>query len=83
MISEQSKAVAASARKIYEFQLREELERKHAGKYACIEPVSGRYFLGETFDQAVNAALDAFPTRLTHTLRIGHPAAMHLGVLVP
>jgi hypothetical protein len=82
MISEESIAVATSARKIYEFKLREELERKHPGRYACIEPVSGRCFLGDTFDEAVNAAIDAFPTRLTHTLRIGYPAALHLGVLV-
>ena len=82
MISEESKAVAASARRIYESHFREELERKHSGRYACIEPVSGRYFLGDTFDQAVNAAIDVFPKRLTHTLRIGHPAALHLGVLI-
>ncbi len=82
MISAASKAVAERARSIYESQLREELEQKHSGKYACIEPVSGRYFLGDTFDQAVNAAIDAFPERLTHTLRIGHAAALHLGVLV-
>ena len=82
MISEESKAVAASERRIYESQLREELEQKHSGRYVCIEPLSGRYFLGDTFDEAVNAAIDVFPKRLTHTLRIGHPAALHLGVLV-
>jgi hypothetical protein len=81
MISDQSKAVAESARRIYESRLRIELEREHPDKYACIEPVSGRCFLGDTFDQAVNAAIDAFPERLTHTLRIGHSAALHLGVL--
>ena len=83
MISEESRAVAEKARTIYESQLREELERKHSGEFACIEPVSGSYFLGDTFDQAVNAAIDAFPERLTHTLRIGQSAALHLGVLVP
>jgi hypothetical protein len=82
MVSEESKATAEKARRIYESELRVELERKHAGRYACIEPVSGNYYLGDTFDQAVNAAIDAFPDRLTHTLRIGHPAAIHLGVLV-
>jgi hypothetical protein len=82
MISEESRTVAANARRLYESQLREELEQKHPGKYACIEPVSGKYFLGDTFDQAVNAAIDVFPERLTHTLRIGHPAALHLGVLL-
>ena len=83
MISEESKAVAEKARTIYESQLRKELEQKHSGRYLCIEPLSGSYFLGDTFDQAVNAAIDAFPERLTHTLRVGHSAALHLGVLFP
>ena len=83
MISEESKTVTENARRIYASQLREELEQKHSGKYVCIEPVSGSYFLGDTFDRAVNAASDAFPERLTHTLRIGHSAALHLGALVP
>ena len=82
MFSEESRAVAEKAVSLYDSRLREELEQKHSGKYVCIEPVSGRYFLGETLDQAVNAAIDTFPERLTHTLRIGHTAALHLGVLV-
>jgi hypothetical protein len=83
MISEESRAVAEKAGSIYASQLREKLEPEYSGKYVCIEPVSGSYFLGDTFDQAVNAAVDAFPERLTHTLRIGHSAALHLGELVP
>jgi hypothetical protein len=83
MISEESKVVAENARRIYDLHLREELEQEYPGKYACIEPMSGKFFLGDTFDQAVNAAIDAFPYRLTHTLRIGHGAALHLGVLIP
>ncbi|MBU4273470.1 MAG: hypothetical protein KKE86_08320 [Planctomycetes bacterium] len=83
MISAESRAVVERARSVYDSQLRAELERKYPGRYACIEPVSGSYFLGDTFDQAVNAAIDAFPDRLTHTLRIGRPAALHLGALLP
>lgn len=82
MISDESKATAEKARKIYESQLRQQLEREHPDRYVCIEPLSGNYFIGVTFDDAVNAAIDAFPDRLTHTLRIGHSAALHLGVLV-
>ena len=81
MVSEESSMVARKAREIYESRLREEFQRKHQGKYLCIEPESGDYFLGDTFDQAVNAAIDAHPDRLTHTLRVGHPAALHLGGL--
>lgn len=82
MISAESKAVAEEARRIYESQLRRKLEATHTGKYVCLEPTSGNYFLGDTFDEAVNAALVACPGRLTHTLRIGYTAALHLGVLI-
>ena len=49
--------------------------------YVSIEPESGEHFIGITFDDAVNAALDKYPDRVTHTIRIGHVAAVHLGVL--
>ncbi len=82
MISAESKAAAQTARRIYESRLRQQLERDYPDRYVCIEPLSGSHFIGETFDDAVNSAIDAFPDRLTHTLRIGHSAALHLGVLV-
>lgn len=81
MISEESKVTAQTARKIYESRLRQQLERDYPDRFVCIEPSSGNHFIGETFDDAVNAAIDAFPDRLTHTLRIGHSAAFHLGGL--
>ena len=82
MISEESKAAAQKARKIYESRFRQQLEREYPDRYVYIEPSSGNHFIGETFDEAVNAAIDAFPDRLTHTLQIGHSAPLHLGVLV-
>ncbi len=82
MVSEESKVAAQKARTIYESRLQQELEREYPDRYVCIEPLSGNFFIGETFDEAVNSALDAFPDRLTHTLRIGHAAPLHLGVLV-
>jgi hypothetical protein len=82
MLSENAKDVAEKARSLYDARLREDLEKSHFGEYVCIEPDSGDYFLGMTLDQAVNAAIDAHPHRLTHTLRIGHAAALHLGVMV-
>src|SRR6516165_2395911 len=79
VVSEESKVVAQQARTVYESRLRQQLEREHPDQYVCIEPVSGNFFVGVTFDAAVNAAIDALPGRLTHTLRIGHAAALHLG----
>lgn len=81
MISAESKAVAADAKRIYEQQLRVKLEDSQRGRFLAIEPISGDYFLGDSLDEAVNAALEKHPNRLTHTIRVGHPAALHLGVL--
>jgi hypothetical protein len=81
MISPDLQAVKKRAKSLYESRLRDDLERTSLGKFLCIEPESGQYFLGETFDDAVDAALDAFPDRLTFTLRVGYPAALHLGVV--
>lgn len=61
--------------------MRKDLERDCWGMYVAIEPESGEHFIGITFDDAVNAALDKYPDRVTHTIRIGHVAAVHLGVL--
>ena len=81
MISREAKSVAEEARIIYESRLREILEQSHDGRYVSIEPDSGEYFLGDTFDEAVNLAIDAYPNRLTYTIRIGHVATFHLGGL--
>ncbi|MEZ6099464.1 MAG: hypothetical protein R3E01_10870 [Pirellulaceae bacterium] len=81
MISNESRAIAEEAKKLYESGLRDALERNSFGKYVSIEPQSGDHFVGETFDDAVNAAIDKYPSRLTHTIRVGHRAAFHLGVL--
>jgi hypothetical protein len=80
MMSEHATVVAEKAKSLYDTKLRESLEKNHFGEYVCIEPISGDYFIGMTLDKAVNAAIDAHPHRLTHTLRVGHAAALHLGV---
>lgn len=82
MLSEKAKLIAERAKRIYEEQLRERLELSDHGRFVCIEPESGDFFLGDTFDEAVNQAIDAHPDRLTHTLRVGHTAAFHMGVLI-
>jgi hypothetical protein len=82
MLSDKAKLVAERAKQIYQDQLRERLESTDHGRFVCIEPQSGQFFLGDTFDEAVNQAIDAHPDRLTHTLRVGHSAALHLGVLI-
>jgi len=82
MLSEESKMVANKARRLYDEKYRQSLEGSNHGEFVCIEPESGECFLGATFDEAVNRSIDAYPDRLTHTLRIGHSAAFHLGVMI-
>jgi hypothetical protein len=82
MLSDKARLIAEKAKQIYEEQLRERLESSDHGRFVCIEPESGDFFLGDTFDDAVNQAIDVHPDRLTHTLRVGHAAAFHMGVLI-
>jgi hypothetical protein len=82
MLSNKAQLVAERAQRVYEERLRERLESSDRGRFVCIEPESGDFFLGNTIDEAVNQAIDAYPDRLTHTLRIGHKAALHIGGLI-
>jgi hypothetical protein len=81
MLSNKAQEVAERAKQVYEERLRERLESSDHGRFVCIEPGSGDFFLGDTIDEAVNQAIDAYPDCLTHTLRIGHKAALHIGVM--
>ena len=79
MIAADARTVIDKAQRLYDSRLRQTLEASDRGRYVAIEPESGDYFLGDTFDEAVNAALDTHADRLTHTIRVGFPAALHLG----
>jgi hypothetical protein len=71
--------VARSAKRIHDERVREQLEPTHRNEFVAVEPISGDYFLGKSLSDAVNAARDAHPDRLVHTLRVGHAAAVYFG----
>ena len=79
MVSADTRSVIDRAKQLYAEHLRAVLEADHAGRFVAIEPVSGDYFLADTLDAAVRAARAKHPARLSHTVRVGHPAALHLG----
>jgi hypothetical protein len=81
MVSDETRAVIDRARRLYAERLQSLLEPQHRDRFVAIEPESGDYFLGDTFDEVVRSARAKHPTRLTHTIRIGHRAALHLGGL--
>ena len=79
MVSTDTKLVIDHAKKIYADKLQVALEVDHRGQFVAIEPESGDYFVSDTLDGAVQAARTRYPDRLSHTLRVGYPAALHLG----
>ncbi len=79
MVSAETKLVIDRAKQIYANRLQAELESRHMDQFVAIEPESGEHFLGDTFDEAVKLARTKYPSRLTHTIRIGHRAAFHIG----
>jgi hypothetical protein len=81
MISSQTTLVAERAKAIYSQRLQAELETVHPNRFVAIEPESGEHFLADSFGGAVAAARAAHPDRISFVIRIGHPAAIHLGEL--
>lgn len=81
MVSAETKSVIDRAKQIYARQLQSDLESQHMDRFVAIEPESGEYFLGDTFDEAVEFARTKYPSRLSHTIRIGQDAAFHIGEL--
>lgn len=79
MVSAESKLVIDRAKRLYADHLQAELESRHADRFVAIEPESGEYFLGDTFDEAVKSARAKYPSRLSHTIKVGHRAAFHIG----
>jgi hypothetical protein len=81
MVSNETKSVISRAKEIYEHRLRTDLEANHADEFVAIEPDSGDFFVAPTFDAAVKLARSKHPGKLSHTIRIGHAAPFHMGVM--
>lgn len=64
-----------SGQRLYDERLRELLEPSQARRYVAIEPVSGKYFLGDTGTEALLEARRALPEAVFYLARVGYPAA--------
>jgi hypothetical protein len=60
---------------LYDKRLRELLEPSQVGRYVAIEPVSGKYFLGDTGTEALLEARRVLPEAVFYLARVGYPAA--------
>lgn len=74
-----SMSVANEAKQFYEAELKVELEAKHRDEFVAIEPVSRSYYVARSSIEASLAAKNAHPDRKSFLIRIGHPAAFHMG----
>jgi hypothetical protein len=80
MIDSKLEELVQCAEALYASKLKASLEPDHLNEFVAIEPISGEYFLGSTFSEALGSAREAFPDRLAHTMRVGHAAAIHFGM---
>ena len=81
MISKKTEDVVRRAMEIYDNKLRSTLESTNLNEFVAIEPESGDYFLGKTLSQAIQGSREAYPDRLAFGMRVGHTAAVNIGVL--
>lgn len=79
MVSADTQCVVVRAKRLYVERLQVTLEASHRGQFVAIEPDSGDHFVSDTLDWAVRAARVKHPSRLSHLIRTGHPAAFHFG----
>ena len=81
MVSDKTAEVARRAKSLYEEKLRTKLEATNMNDFVAIEPDSGEYFFGKTLSAAIQASRAAHPDRLAFAMRVGHDAAVHIGVM--
>ncbi|MFO0978588.1 MAG: hypothetical protein U0996_19435 [Planctomycetaceae bacterium] len=81
MVTTKTEDVVRRATQLYEERLRESLEQSNRDDFLAIEPDSGDYFFGKTLTEAIQASRAAHPDRLAFALRIGHSAAVQIGVM--
>lgn len=81
MVSAKTKSVIDRAKQLYAEKLQDKLEAEHMDQFVAIEPESSDYFIADTFDAAVKAARNSYPTRISYAMQIGHRAAFHIGAM--
>ncbi len=81
MVFSKTEEVIRRGVQLYEEKLRANLERTNMNDFVAIEPESGDYFFGETLSEAIQASRAAHPDRLAFAMRVGHSAAVQIGVL--
>lgn len=64
--------IAERGEKIYQEQLKDILEKDHQGAFVAIDVESGKYFLGQSPEEAIENAKKEVPDKIFHLIRIGY-----------
>jgi hypothetical protein len=75
-----TESIPTRAKSLYESR-KAQFEDENFGEFVAIEPDSGEFFVAATFDAAVAEAIKHYPDKISHTIRIGHEAAFHIGLM--
>lgn len=72
--------VAARGEALYQEKIRSTLSKQDEGKFVVIDIETGHYEIDEDDLTATDRALAKRPDAVLYGLRVGYPAAYHLGI---
>ena len=72
-------SISEQAKLVYEAEYRSRLEADHFGEFVAIEPDSRDAFVAATFMEAAMKSKKRHPSKKSFVIRIGYPAAVHIG----
>jgi hypothetical protein len=72
-------SIAQAGQEIYKRKFQEQYEKEHRGKYVAINIRKETATLGDSAQQALDAALEADPAGLFHLVRVGYVSAFQAG----
>ena len=66
-------------RRFYDEKLKAILEPQHMGEFLAVEPISGRYFIGNDRNQVALEAINTMPESRFYLMRVGYATTDKLG----
>jgi hypothetical protein len=72
------KAIAELGEKIYSENYRSAYELEHPGKFVAIDVKTKQAFLGDTAEEALDAARNAAPNGVFHLIKVGATGAFRV-----
>jgi hypothetical protein len=78
MLDDSAQSIINAAKKVYQEKLRARLEPQFAGQIIAIEPESGDYVLGRTFQEVSEASRARFRPKQTYMFRVGGGGAVKI-----